>query len=96
MNYLKVSAKTNVKALAKSIIHAVKEECTLVTAIGAVAVNKAVKAVAIARSILEHEETSLVCAPKFVDIEVYDKEQVKKTIKGIEIEIVEGGIYHAN
>jgi stage V sporulation protein S len=46
-----------------------------VQAIGAGAVNQAIKACAIARSFLENDGWQIVCIPSFVEVEIDGKER---------------------
>jgi stage V sporulation protein S len=50
-----------------------------VQAIGAGAVNQAIKAVALANSYLKNDGINVVCIPEFVDVEIEDK--VRTAIK---------------
>lgn len=68
---LKVSASTKVSAAAGAIAGFVREQGEAeIQAIGAGAVNQAVKAVAIARGFVAVNGIDLVCVPGFKDIEV--------------------------
>jgi stage V sporulation protein S len=68
---IKVSSSSRVALVAGSIAHAIRDGNTpLLRAIGAAAVNQAVKAVAVARSYLQEEEIDLVCLPSFVELEI--------------------------
>lgn len=70
---LRVSASSNAQAVASAIAHAIYEahQCKL-RAIGAGAVNQAVKAIAIARSYTAPRGIDLVCVPAFTSIESTD------------------------
>ncbi len=71
MEILKVGAKSDANAVAKAIVGALRKAPMVEAhAIGAGAVNQAVKAVAIARRILERQGRVLVMTPGFIDIEV--------------------------
>jgi len=65
---LRVAADTKPISLAGAIAHSVREsnEARL-SAIGAHAVNQAVKAIAIARGYLVVSGINIVCSPSFVD-----------------------------
>ena len=71
MEMLKVSSKSNPKHVAKAIVSILKEENTIeVQAIGAGAVNQAVKSIIIARSFLTLNGKDIVCVPAFADIKI--------------------------
>ena len=71
MEMLKVSSKSNPKRVAKAIVSILKEENTIeVQAIGAGAVNQAVKSIIIARSFLTLNGKDIVCVPAFADIKI--------------------------
>ena len=70
---LKVSSKSNPNQVAGAIVGCLKDTLsTTVTiqAIGAGAVNQAVKAIAIARGFVAPTGANLMCIPAFVEIEV--------------------------
>ncbi|MEW5899452.1 MAG: stage V sporulation protein S [Bacillota bacterium] len=69
--FLKVSSRTEPKKLAGAIYHALKENDGKVQlqAIGAGAVNQAVKGVAIARGLAAPEGAELKIVPSFTDAE---------------------------
>ena len=61
-------------AVAGAIAGAVREHKRAeVQAIGAGAVNQAVKALVLATGYLKGDEISVVCVPEFVDVEIEDK-----------------------
>lgn len=73
MEVLKVSAMSRPTAVAGAIAGVVRSSATHrveVQAIGAGAVNQAVKAVAIAREYLALADVDLVCMPTFMDVEI--------------------------
>ena len=71
MSIIKVSAKSRTASVAGAIAGVIREHGRAeVQAIGAGAVNQAIKAVAIANGYLEEEDSSIVCIPEFVDIEI--------------------------
>ncbi len=76
MDILKVSAKSRSTAVAGAIAGVVRE-CgrTEVQAIGAGAVNQAVKAVAIARGYLAEDGIEIVCIPSFTEVIIADQER---------------------
>ena len=66
---LRVGAGSNTKAVASAIAHAVYEQRTVkIRAIGAGAVNQAVKSIAIARGYAAPRGIDLVCVPGFATI----------------------------
>lgn len=68
-NVLKVSSKSNPNALAGAIAGTIREKGnTEVQAIGAGALNQAIKAVAIARGFVAPSGIDLVFVPAFTDI----------------------------
>ncbi len=68
---LKVSANSNPHSVAGAIAGTIRETGRAeVQAIGAGAVNQAVKATAIARTFLENDKIDLVCVPGFTQVEV--------------------------
>lgn len=72
-NVLKVSGGSNPQSVASAIAHSIYEtrECK-VRAVGAGAVNQAVKAIAIARGYAAPRGLDLVCIPGFASIESHD------------------------
>ena len=76
MQVLKVSARSRSTAVAGAIAGVVREHGRAeVQAIGAGAVNQALKAVAIARTYLALDGLDVICIPAFVDVEVQDEER---------------------
>jgi stage V sporulation protein S len=70
---LKVSAGSNPQSVAAAIAHSIYENRTCkVRAVGAGAVNQAVKAIAIARGYAAPRGLDLVCVPGFASIESHD------------------------
>ena len=71
--FLRVSASSNPQSVASAIAHAIydKREVKL-RAVGAGAVNQAVKAIAIARGYTAPRGLDLVCIPGFASIESHD------------------------
>lgn len=70
---IKVSATSQTTAVAGAIAGVIREQGNVfVQAIGASAVNQAVKSIAIARSYLQADKLDIVCAPAFVDVEIGD------------------------
>lgn len=73
--FLRVSASSNPQSVASAIAHAIydKHEVKL-RAVGAGAVNQAVKAIAISRGYVAPRGMDLVCKPGFTTIESRDGE----------------------
>jgi stage V sporulation protein S len=72
-NVLRVSAGSNPQAVASAIAHSIYESKNCkVRAVGAGAVNQAVKAIAIARGYTAPRGLDLVCVPGFASIESHD------------------------
>ena len=71
MEVLKISSKSNPNSVAGAIAGLVKEaQRAEMQAIGAGALNQAVKAVEIARGFVAPAGGDLVCVPAFADVEV--------------------------
>ena len=71
MEILKISSKSNPNSVAGAIAGLVKETNRAeMQAIGAGALNQAVKAVAIARGFVAPSGVDLVCVPAFAEVEV--------------------------
>lgn len=69
-NFFKVKSETDVKDLAGAIANTINENNkTEIQAIGAGAVNQAVKAIAIARSFVAAKGVNLVCIPAFTTVQ---------------------------
>ena len=76
MEVLKVSAKSRSTAVAGAIAGVVRElQRAEVQAIGAGAVNQAVKAVAIARGYLAEDGINVICIPSFTEVIIGDQER---------------------
>ena len=76
MIILKVSAKSNPNLVAGALAGVIRENGTAeLQAIGAGAVNQAVKAVAIVRGFFEDSGAVIVCAPSFIDINIEGEEK---------------------
>jgi stage V sporulation protein S len=70
---LRVGAGSNPQAVASAIAHSIYETRTAkLRAVGAGAVNQAVKAIAIASGYTAPRGISLVCVPGFASIESHD------------------------
>lgn len=76
MTTLKVSAKSNPNSVAGALAGVIREEGTVeMQAIGAGAVNQAVKAIAIARGFLAPSGLKIICIPAFVNVEIDNEER---------------------
>jgi len=76
MEVIKVAAKSRSTAVAGAIAGVVRESGRAeVQAIGAGAVNQAVKAAAIARGYLALDGINVVCIPSFVEVEIDGQER---------------------
>lgn len=75
-NIIKVSSSSRSTAVAGAIAGMIRERKEAVMqAIGASAVNQAVKAMAIARTYLEEDGLDIWCQPSFIDIEIDGQER---------------------
>jgi stage V sporulation protein S len=73
---IKVSAQSRSTAVAGAIAGVMREQgYAEVQAIGASAVNQAVKAIAIARGYLEQDEMDLVIVPSFTEVDIEGNER---------------------
>jgi stage V sporulation protein S len=80
MDVIKVSANSRTSAVAGAIAGVVREfKRAEVQAIGAGAVNQAVKALVLATGYLREDGIHICCIPEFVDVEIDDK--VRTAIK---------------
>jgi len=71
VDIIKVSATSRTSAVAGAIAGIFREQQVAnVQAIGASAVNQAVKALALARNYLAEDGYDIVCIPEFVDVEI--------------------------
>jgi stage V sporulation protein S len=76
MNIIKVSSESRTSAVAGAIAGVVREQLHAdVQAIGAGAVNQAVKAVAIARGYLQEDGIDIICIPEFTSVDIGGKER---------------------
>lgn len=76
MDILKISAKSSPNSIAGAIAGLVKENGKAeMQAIGAGAINQAVKAVAIARGFVAPSGMELVCAPAFTDVTIDNEDK---------------------
>ena len=76
MEILKVSAKSNPNSVAGALAGVMREEGGAeIQAIGAGALNQAIKSVAIARGFVAPGGIDLVCVPAFTDIQIEGEER---------------------
>jgi stage V sporulation protein S len=80
LDIIKVSANSRTSAVAGAIAGVIREhKHAEVQAIGAGAVNQAIKALVLATGYLKDDGIEIVCVPQFVDVEIDDK--VRTAIK---------------
>lgn len=76
MDILKVSATSNPNSVAGALANVIRESGSAeLQAIGAGAINQAVKAIAIARGFVAPSGVDLICIPAFTDILINDEER---------------------
>ncbi|MFA6939603.1 MAG: stage V sporulation protein S [Clostridiaceae bacterium] len=76
MEVLKVSAKSSPNSVAGALAGVIRERGSAeIQAIGAGAINQAVKAIAIARGFVAPSGIDLVCVPAFTDINIDGEER---------------------
>ncbi len=76
MNIIKVSARSRTAAVAGAIAGVIREANRAeVQAIGAGAVNQALKAIVIAKGYLAEEGVEVVCVPSFVEVSIDEQER---------------------
>jgi stage V sporulation protein S len=76
MTIIKVSAKSRTSAVAGAIAGVIREHNRAeAQAIGAGAVNQAIKAVAIARGYLQEDGLDVICMPEFTTVDIDGKER---------------------
>jgi len=76
MDVIRVAASSRSTAVAGAIAGVMREQGQVdVQAIGAGAVNQAIKAVTIARGYLELDGIDIVCVPAFVEVMIDDQER---------------------
>lgn len=74
MDIIKVSGTSRTSAVAGAIAGVIREyKKAEVQAIGASAINQAVKAMALARSYLSNDGYNIIIIPEFVDVQIEDK-----------------------
>jgi stage V sporulation protein S len=80
MDIIKVSGTSRTSAVAGAIAGVFREnKHAEVQAIGAIAVNQAVKALALAKGYLKEDGYDVVFTPEFVDVEI--EEKIRTAIK---------------
>lgn len=85
MEILKVSSTSNPAKVAGALASLLKNNSKItLQAVGAGAINQAVKAIAIARGFVAPSGIDLICIPAFVDIEI---ETEKRTAMKLLVEI---------
>lgn len=76
METLKVSSKSNPNSVAGALANVIKDMPSVeIQAIGAGALNQAIKAIAIARGFVAPSGKNLVCIPAFTDILIDGEER---------------------
>ena len=76
MDILKVSSKSSPNSIAGALAGVVREKGSAeLQAVGAGAINQAVKAVAIARGFVAPAGVDLMCIPAFTDIQINGEEK---------------------
>ncbi|QAA33192.1 MULTISPECIES: stage V sporulation protein S [Clostridium] len=76
MEVLKVSTKSNPNSVAGALAAIIKEKNIVeIQAVGAGAINQAVKAIAIARGFVAPSGKDIVCVPAFTDIQIDGEER---------------------
>ena len=76
MEILKISSKSNPNSVAGAIAGLVKESNKAeMQAIGAGALNQAIKAIAIARGFVAPSGVDLICIPAFTEVKIEDEER---------------------
>lgn len=76
MEIIKVGTKSNPNSVAGAIANTIKEKNSLeIQAIGAGALNQAIKGIAIARGFVAPSGINLICIPAFTDIIIDGEEK---------------------
>ena len=76
METLKVSSKSDSNRVAGALANVLREQSSVeIQAIGAGALNQAIKAIAIARGFVAPSGKNLVCIPAFTDISIEGEER---------------------
>ena len=84
METLKVGTKSNPNSVAGALANVFREKGSVeIQAIGAGALNQAIKAIAIARGFVAPSGKNLVCIPAFTDIVIDEEEKTAIRLDGI-------------
>ncbi len=76
MDILKISTKSNPNSVAGAIAGLIKEKGRAeMQAIGAGALNQAIKAIAIARGFVAPSGVDLICIPAFTEVKIEEEER---------------------
>ena len=76
MEILKVSSKSNPNSVAGALAGVIREKGSAeIQAIGAGALNQAIKSIAIARGFVAPSGIDLVCIPSFTDVDIDGEER---------------------
>jgi stage V sporulation protein S len=76
MEVLKVSSKSNPNSVAGALAGVIREKGSAeIQAIGAGALNQAIKAIAVARGFVAPSGIDLVCVPSFTDVKIDGEER---------------------
>lgn len=76
MQILKVSSKSNASSVAGALANVFRDKGIVeIQAVGAGAINQAIKAIAIARGFVAPNGKNLVCIPAFSDISIDGEER---------------------
>ena len=76
MDVLKVSSKSNPNSVAGALAGVIREDGVAeIQAIGAGALNQAIKAIAVARGFVAPSGVDLVCVPSFTDVSIDGEER---------------------
>ena len=76
MDVLKISTKSNPNSVAGAIAGLIKEKGKAeMQAIGAGAINQAIKAVAIARGFVAPSGVDLICIPAFTEVKIEEEDR---------------------
>ena len=87
METLKVSSKSKPTSVAGALANVFREKKTVeIQAVGAGAINQAIKAIAIARGYIAPSGKNLICIPAFTDITIegVDKTAIKLIVETVE------------
>lgn len=76
MEILKVSSKSNPNSVAGALAGVIREKGSAeIQAIGAGALNQAIKSIAVARGFVAPSGINLVCIPSFTDVDIDGEER---------------------